>query len=373
MRILVTASPAYGHVNPVLPVALAARAAGHDVVVGTGAEPAAHVRGHGLAVWEVGPSRAATAAAFRAAHPDVSVRRLRGAAALFLAPAAARATDLLERTRTWRPDVVVHELAEPAGAVVAARTGARHAVVGLGLPVSRPLWDATFGTGYVRLCRTFDVPAEDLFTACHLDVWPPSLRPVAPAWPDTRPLRPGGGPVAADGGERRRLDALPYARTAHLTLGAAADAPGVLDTALAGLREVACNVVVAVGRDGDPARLGPQPPHVLVDRHVPYDRLLPRCALLVGHGGAGVTLAGLAHALPQLVLPQGLDEFANADVCARAGAGLVLRPDELTPDAVAEAAGRLLDEPEFAAAAQTVAAEIAAMPAADRIVADLLG
>jgi UDP:flavonoid glycosyltransferase YjiC (YdhE family) len=380
VRILVTSSPSYGHVNPVLPVALAARRAGHDVVVATGAELVEHVRGFGLPVWQVGPSRAENDAAFRAAHPNIDAlspaRRMQTAmAGLFTEPAGPRAADLLDRTRTWCPDAVVHEVSELAGAVVAARTGARHVVQGLGLPVSRPLWDATFGPGFARLCASFDLPelTERLFDATYLDIWPASLRPVAPAWPDTRALRPVGGQATAPAEwDAGRLDALPYERTAHLTLGTIfSDAPGVLDTALAGLRELPLNLVVTVGPQGDPARFGPQPPHVLVERYVPHDLLLPRCALLVGHGGAGITLAGLAHGLPQLVLPQGLDQFVNADLCARAGAALVVAPDELSPCRVNSAAEQLLDEPGFTEVARRVSAEIAAMPTAPAVVTAL--
>ena len=267
----------------------------------------------------------------------------------------------------------MHEVSELAGAVVAARTGARHVVQGLGLPISRPLWEATFGPGFARLCATSGVPAERLFDATYLDIWPRSLRPVPSAWPDTRALRPVGGQSAADAWDTSRLAALPYGRTAHLTLGTLfPDAPGVLDAALGGLRELPINLVVTVGPQGDPARIGPQPPHVLVERYVPHDALLPACDLLVGHGGAGITLAGLAHGLPQLMLPRGLDQFVHADACARAGTALVVRPEELTRGAVAEAAERLLDEPEFIDAARTVADEIAAMPAAPDVVAALL-
>jgi UDP:flavonoid glycosyltransferase YjiC (YdhE family) len=110
---------------------------------------------------------------------------------------------------------------------------------------------------------------------------------------------------------------------------------------------------------------------VLVERYVPHDLLLPRCALLVGHGGAGITLAGLAHGLPQLVLPQGLDQFVNADLCARAGAALVVAPDELSPCRVNSAAEQLLDEPGFTEVARRVSAEIAAMPTAPAVVTAL--
>jgi len=188
-------------------------------------------------------------------------------------------------------------------------------------------------------------------------------------WPRTQPLRPVGGPAAP--GQRLPWDALPHAKTVHLTLGTIfADAPGVLEAAVAGLRELPVNLVVTVGPQGDPARFGPQPPHVRVERYVPHELLLPVCDLLVDHAGAGILLAGFRHGLPQLLLPQGIDQFGNADAARKAGAALSLT--EVTAEDVAEAAQRLLDEPGFAVAARAVQAEIADMPSADETVA-LLG
>ena len=55
MRMLFTSQPMYGHVNTVLPQALAARDAGHEVVFATGASMAPTSRAQGLDVWTVGP------------------------------------------------------------------------------------------------------------------------------------------------------------------------------------------------------------------------------------------------------------------------------------------------------------------------------
>jgi UDP:flavonoid glycosyltransferase YjiC (YdhE family) len=65
--------------------------------------------------------------------------------------------------------------------------------------------------------------------------------------------------------------------------------------------------------------------------------LLPRCSVIVHHGGAGTTFGALAHGVSQVIVPQGADNFDNAAMCERAGIALVLRPDELSSTAVAEA------------------------------------
>ena len=71
-----------------------------------------------------------------------------------------------------------------------------------------------------------------------------------------------------------------------------------------------------------------------VRRFVPQAELLPHCTAVVTHGGSGSMLGALAHGLPLLVVPQGADQFSNADRVVAAGAGLALQPDELSPSAV---------------------------------------
>jgi UDP:flavonoid glycosyltransferase YjiC (YdhE family) len=92
---------------------------------------------------------------------------------------------------------------------------------------------------------------------------------------------------------------------------------------------------------------------------------------VVSQGGAGILFGALAHGLPQLVLPQGADQFANAEAVERTGAGIALEPGAVTVESVRDAAARLLADPGFAAHARTVQDEIAAMPDADAVVAQL--
>jgi len=66
-------------------------------------------------------------------------------------------------------------------------------------------------------------------------------------------------------------------------------------------------------------------------------------------------------------MPQGADQFTNAEVAQASGAVLTLAPGEVTTDAVSAAAQRLLDEPSFVAAAQRLRMEIEAMLAADAV------
>jgi UDP:flavonoid glycosyltransferase YjiC (YdhE family) len=89
---------------------------------------------------------------------------------------------------------------------------------------------------------------------------------------------------------------------------------------------------------------------------------------VVHHGGTGTVLGALAAGLPQLVLPQGADQFVNADVLAETGAGAKLVGEEITADTIAVVAGHLLDDPAAREIAGKVAAEIADMPAPAAVV-----
>jgi UDP:flavonoid glycosyltransferase YjiC (YdhE family) len=131
-------------------------------------------------------------------------------------------------------------------------------------------------------------------------------------------------------------------------------------------------ILVAVGHDGDPESLGPQPAHVRVERWVDQPQVLRQCSVVVSHGGSGTFLGALAEGRPQLCMPQAADQFRNAEGGLQAGAALVLMPGEVAPPAVVAAVSRLLDDPSVREAAARVAEEIASMPSPEQVVDNLV-
>ena len=150
VRILFTANPLVGHVFPMLPLMHAARAAGHEVVLATGADLVPGMQRRGLPTWTVGPTSSdmfaglARASAIPAADEEARLRR--DAVHLFARPGVARVLDLMPQATAWGPDIVISEITEPAGREVAATTGARHVTHGFGthVPNTRTLIDAIF-------------------------------------------------------------------------------------------------------------------------------------------------------------------------------------------------------------------------------------
>jgi UDP:flavonoid glycosyltransferase YjiC (YdhE family) len=127
-------------------------------------------------------------------------------------------------------------------------------------------------------------------------------------------------------------------------------------------------VVATVGLNNDPATLGDQPAHVHVTQFVPQEDLLPHCTAVVSHGGSGTFLASLARGLPQLLLPQGADQFLNADAAERAGVAVVLRPPEQEPNRIRDALASILEDGSLRERAAVLAAEIAGMPSPEDVV-----
>lgn len=363
MNILFVCNPLFGHLNPLLPLARAAHAAGHAVVVASGADIIPLAQREGLAVWSVGMTHEQAGGNIQASWLDY-----------FEAGARRRIAQLRPLCAAWRPDLVICEETELAGPVVAASLGVRSIVHGLGpMPPLRLLqW---FAAAIERLAPPGSASDTVAAWRCatYLDVCPRGLGAAQdPIWPDLMPLRPITPGRADDPGLMRRIERLPHARSAFVTLGTVYGGnTAVLLAAIEGLRAVDANLIVAVGPQGDPALFAGMGNDVLVERFVPLASVLARCDVVVSQGGSGVMLGAMTLGLPQLMLPQGADQFRNAELGVRSGAALALQPQEATPQAIAAGVHRLLDEDHFAGAARGLGDQIAAMPEPDAVITAL--
>jgi UDP:flavonoid glycosyltransferase YjiC (YdhE family) len=271
--------------------------------------------------------------------------------------------DLLPIIDKQRPELVVYEVANPGGAVAAAVAGIPVVSHGIGRFGGGEFRDALMsGLRQVTTDLGLDVDFETVFGPgqLYLDIYPPSLqdkdflategrlslRPVAFA-------EPGELPAVAHKTDRPLV---------YLTMGTAFGDADVLRAAISGLAALDVNVLVAAGPTVAVEWLGEFPANVTVESWIPQADLLPHTALVVHHGGSGTTLGTLAAGVPQLFLPQGADQFVNAEAVTAGGAGLRLLPGEVTADSVSEKAAALLADASVAGIARGVAQEIAAMP-----------
>lgn len=93
----------------------------------------------------------------------------------------------------------------------------------------------------------------------------------------------------------------------------------------------------------------------LVIGDVNHEKLLPRVAAIVHHGGAGTTHAAARAGRPQVVVPHHYDQFYWASRVCKLGIGVSsIARGRLTPDALARSLSRCL-QPEATAAAVALA------------------
>ena len=369
MRIAFVTNPALGHLLPLLPLALAVRDAGHDVVVVGGASIGGAIERVGLRHVIAGPPDLPTVFAQVPGREGLTGRRLaaviwgRGFAGI-IAPALAAAT--LDLARDWPPDLVIHEDSEQGSWIAAERLGIPHLAFqatawrGTGLRLSsEPL-----NTLRASLGLAADPALASWHRHGYLGTRPPSLHnPDDPPPATTVPTRP----VAIDDIEgqvpswvdERQAGRPRVVVTLGTMLPGRTDALGGL---LDGLASLDADVVATVGQELDPTALGHRGPRVRVERWVPMSRLLATSDALVFHAGSGTMLAALAAGVPLVLLPVAADQPENADRCVAAGVGIALPPEARGPEDVARATGTVLGDPAYRAAARRVAAEIAAMP-----------
>lgn len=362
MRFLFTFAGGAGHFLPLAPLARALAAEGHAVAFGCQGTMLRAVAQAGFEVFDTG-GRTTRDEALRGPllAPDIAreERTVRDGYAGRIA--RQRAAALLELARSWRPDLLVHDEMDFGGPVAAERLALPYAavlVIASGMLARPDLVAASLNVLRAEHGLPQDPAMAMLGRHLVLSPFPASLRDPSCPLPDTallfrpRPAAPPAPPV-------------PLARPLiYVTLGTVfnAESGDLLSRIVAGLRDLPVEVVATVGPQLDPAELGPQPPHVRVERFIDQWALLPHCSLVVSHGGSGTVCGALAHGLPMLLLPMGADQPFNAQRCQALGVARVLDPVGQTSASIRDAAADLLARDGYRQAARQVAAEIAALP-----------
>lgn len=133
-----------------------------------------------------------------------------------------------------------------------------------------------------------------------------------------------------------------------------------LNRILEALASLPVRAILTTGGVIDDAALT-APPNVEVVGYVDHAELMPRCSLLIGHGGHATTFRALAHDIPVLVLPASTlsDQPLIGKTVARAGAGLT-RPAWASPRNLRRDIRRLLAEPRWRSEAAAIGRDLRA-------------
>ncbi|MCH0542315.1 DUF1205 domain-containing protein [Streptomyces sp. MUM 203J] len=272
---------------------------------------------------------------------------------------------LLDITRGWRPDLVVGGSMSYAAPLLAAH---------LGVPYVRQAWDTDDSNAQdrgaeaelrpeLRALGLTRLPEPDL----RIEICPPALTP--PEAPPGRLMRwrPGNTQRAVEPwmltrGERRRV---------CVTAGSRAT-PERTFTFLRGLVEQIAPLDVEIVVPA-PEELAARLRAELDVRTgwIPLDVLAPTCDLVVHHAGGATTMTAMDAGVPQLIIPEAVVFDAPARRIADFGAALTMSPDAATPERVAAACERLLNDPSYSERARALSREIAALPLPAEMVGEL--
>ena len=326
MRVLFVSALGTGHVLPAIPLAWALRAAGHDVLLAAAGDALVAERA-GIAVEDVLPGQNMSGVFewIRANQPELverlgneeGTRDLREAVPVFARVADRMADGIVDTAVRYVPDVIVYTQLQGAGPLAAAK---------IGIPAVQQ------GFGFARTAGVNELMREHLDEAYQrhgvtaeaslhkIDVAPPSMISGEPEGFSARYIPYNGGVVLPD------LLRQPSSRPrVAVTLGTVSPTMNGFDT----VRRI---IDVATGMDAEfvlavgSTDLGDLPDNVIALPWVPLNSLLRTCSAVIHHGGAGTTLTAMDAGLPQLVLPDGADRFANADAVHERGMGVSITP-----------------------------------------------
>ncbi|MEU7146030.1 nucleotide disphospho-sugar-binding domain-containing protein [Nocardia sp. NPDC046473] len=350
MRVMITCCPATSHLYPMVPLAWGLRAAGHEVlvvapenlknpVVQAGLAFASSC--HPITIVAAMLDGRAQSGPLQPSDLAISDEAMGEGFARLAQTVLPGSAGLAEE---WRPDLIITEPTALDGAVVAAE---------FGIPLIEHRWSLPVSPEIVSSAKRSLVAAgrlddnADLAPALNIDVCPPSFHQAPPSSTtvSVRYVPYNGAAVyeswMSDKSQRPRVCVTLGTILPNLPWAAA-----VMRSMLDGLSELSVDVVVAMDpsswkRVSDEVEVSP---NVFVTSWVPLGLLLPSCRAIIHHGGAGTTMTSLVHGVPQLILPQFADQFANAQRIAACGSGVDLAPTMVSKEFLPDLVDSLLSE-----------------------------
>jgi UDP:flavonoid glycosyltransferase YjiC (YdhE family) len=374
MRVLLTTKRGAGHFGPLIPFARAFRSAGDAVLVAAPASARPMIRAEGF------PAR------FFDDAPDeerdaifASAIATQAPASYVFAEAFARVDarialpGMLDICHSWKPDLVISEITEFAGPIAAAMLGVPAISVGISqqgrseaVAAAAELLPVLDELG-AQIGLPPDPDGRRLLSLPYFTLMPealeePSMRSARAAWRFRDRDEQADGPAS----DRWASDGRPLV---YVTFGSVAPTmdlfPAVYRGAIDAFSALPARVLVTIGRDRDPAELGPVPENVEVEGWVPQRDVMPHAAAMVCHGGSGTLTMGLAAGVPMAVVPLFADQSWNAERVEAIGAGIVLEGGADAVAGLGDAVSKLLVDPAYRANAERVAEQMSVLPSVD--------
>jgi glycosyltransferase len=403
MRVLFSSLATAQHLYPLVPLAWACRAAGHevrvagapwvaDLAVRTGL-PAVAV-GHDIP--PAGVRVSGLAARYYSHEPfpedwplhqhllnDDQRNLVEQLGRNCAVSAEAIVDDLIAFGRIWEPDLIVHDLANLAGPVAASALGVpnvRH-LTGVGLrPMERQVPGPELLPEYVGLFERRGLAVRETPTLS-VDPSPPGMQlPVDGPCLEMRYVPYNGAGMTPDWlndpVDRPRVCVTWGYSALRASLGMGRAAFDACREAIDALAELDVEIVLVTSAE-QLELLGDLPSSVRPSLSTPLHLVLSHCDLVVHQAGDGTALTSAAAGIPQLTITQKPDPALTSDRLAAKGAGVHLRYQHLQQDparreVIRTAAAKLLVDLEARSAAERLREEMRGQPSPAALVPALV-
>lgn len=366
MKVLVIGPPLYGLLYPVVSLAQAFRASGHETVVASAGVFAERASQAGLVAFDAAPGLDSEAD-YRRREAERKRRNAGTRPGGFSFFSEEMADALVELTASWRPDLIVYPPLGVVARLLGAKFGVPTVMQTVGFAHQRHHVDVVTGA----LSDAFDrhgagEPGPDLRW---IDVAPASMSILEHPADRTAPMRyvPYNGGAVIEDRWRRENGAPPRILVSLGTLKPMVDGLDLIDWIMTRADEIDAEFVLQLGRNARSELVDELPSNVRLVDWIPMGGLVESADLMIHHGGAGNTFTALAAGVPQIVFGEGADRPTNARVVAERGCGAVPGVGGLS----AELIERTAKDPGHRAAAAEVRAEMAEMPSPAAVAADL--
>lgn len=361
MRILFVAGGTSGVIFSIIPLAQAARNAGHEVFMAAPEDVMPTIASAGIPAVPVTSRKMLDtlldAEGNRRPIPTDLHERYIFNGRCFGRYASWCLDGLLPLVGCWRPDVVVGGALAFAAPVVARYAGVpyvKHAV-DMGEPRTIDLAAAAELSPNLKRLGFHEMPWSDLF----IDICPPSLR-EADALP-AQLMR--YVPYSTKG----RIEPWMYtkgSRTRLLVSAGSRVSPDSNFDILSGLVQKVSQLDVELliaAPESAAAALAPLPENVRVG-WLPLDVVAPTCDLVVSHAGGTTVLGHMSYGVPQVLIPYLPYAVGFTVRLSEYGAAKMVRPEDDSPENITQACQQVLDTQSYRQRAQDIADEMSGLP-----------
>src|SRR6202521_5158645 len=319
LKVLVVSQPYMGHFRPLVPFAQELRRRRHEVRIATAPKFGKYVKDYGFDHEPIGTDYEVS---------EVGNPLYGEIAALAGTRAVESVKGLMDVVRVWNPHIILRDTVEFASYAVAARSGIPHVSAAWSGFASLRTHHRLLGQGIEKIRSAAGLRDEfvweDLFRYQHFESFPSSFFSTEdPPPPRTLFIRQEN-PFDLTKDNGGWLENLPYRQSIFVSFGTVSAPFKLVLRLLHALRDVHANVIVSAGAMASRLAVRHESPSVVIRPFVAQSHVLPRCSLVICHGGINTVRESLREGIPLVLVPQFNDQFYISRRCSELGLSVEL-------------------------------------------------